>query len=156
MHLLSNLFKNFILCNFFLQNIYKQYEKADMDEGSSKSNEGCSSLNQDLQSFDFFFDETTREYCCNSCSFRSKLKSKTKVHLRTHSGVKSFQCKFCDTSFSQASILNRHLHTHSGKRPYKCKFCNLSFTENERLKRHLRTHSGFKMYAIIQFKCKGN
>ena len=55
-----------------------------MDKGSSNSNKSSIYFKKDPQNFDFFFDETTKEYCCKTCSYKSKYKSATKRHQRKH------------------------------------------------------------------------
>ena len=92
-------------------------------------------------SFEYFFDETTMEYCCNTCSYKSTFKNNVNRHLLTHSGLKPFKCQLCEYSCTQKGHLTLHLRTHSGVKPFKCHFCEFSFSQKGSLKRHLYSHS---------------
>lgn len=52
----------------------------------------------------------------------------------------SFTCRICSKVLSSASSLDRHVLVHTGLRPFNCKFCNLTFTTNGNMHRHMRTH----------------
>ena len=43
----------------------------------------------------------------------------------THSGIKSFACEICGTSFTKNSSLTKHTRLHTGERPYSCEMCNM-------------------------------
>jgi len=36
------------------------------------------------------------------------------------------------------------MRTHSGERPYQCKFCRKAFSDSSTLTKHMRVHSGGK------------
>ena len=59
-------------------------------------------------------------------------------HLRTHSGVKLYQCSQCDKDFAQKNHLTTHMRTHSGEMPYKCRQCDKVFVQKSDLANHLR------------------
>ena len=42
--------------------------------------------------------------------------------------------------FRHNNSLVRHLFQHSGERPYNCRSCNSSFTQLNRLKEHVKRH----------------
>ena len=92
------------------------------------------------QSFDYFFDEITKEYCCCTCSYKSTVKRHIKMHLMTHSGDKPFKCQFCEYSCTQKGNLNIHIRTHTGERPFVCSICSSAFATKYKLKRHMKTH----------------
>ncbi|CAL4101703.1 unnamed protein product, partial [Meganyctiphanes norvegica] len=69
-----------------------------------------------------------------------------KLHQRTHSGEKKYQCSHYDNVFSTNSYLMEHLRTHTGEKPYKCSQCNMAFLHKSNLIQHLRTHTGEKPY----------
>ncbi|CAL8407013.1 unnamed protein product [Arctogadus glacialis] len=72
------------------------------------------------------------------------------VHMRTHSGEKSYRCDQCMRHFSVKTLLKRHMMTHSGEKPYKCDQCTMRFSRNSQLKIHMMTHSGEKPYKCDQ------
>ena len=107
---------------------------------SSENDYNSQNKNHSL-SIEYFFDEATKEYCCNTCSYKSIVKLSIIRHLLTHSGVKPFKCQFCEYSCTQKGHLTPHLRTHSGVKPFKCHFCEFSFSQKGSLKRHLYSHS---------------
>ena len=105
-----------------------------------------SSFNNESQTFDYILDETTREFCCNTCSYKSKNKQHTINHLRKHSGFKPYKCDVCNSSFVQSSNLKKHKQNHTGDKPYTCDICNFSFAQSSYLKKHKLTHTGERPY----------
>ena len=60
---------------------------------------------------------------------------------------KLFKCTICDKSLTWQKDLNKHIQTvHEGKKPYDCKSCNSNFTNKESLKRHALVHEGNKQF----------
>jgi hypothetical protein len=78
--------------------------------------------------------------------------------MRTHSGERPYQCKFCRKAFSDSSTLTKHMRVHSGgkrifffdeffsfflffkEKPYECTLCRLRFSQSGNLNRHMRIH----------------
>lgn len=86
--------------------------------------------------------------------------------MRTHSGERPYQCKFCRKAFSDSSTLTKHMRVHSGgerdiddemkliietilfllflikkiEKPYECSLCRLRFSQSGNLNRHMRIH----------------
>ena len=87
------------------------------------------------------FNDTTNEYCCVICSYRTPYKGNIKRHLQNHSGIKPFLCKFCPHRSANKSDLQKHLRTHTGEKPYICNFCQKAFTQGSSLNAHLRIHN---------------
>ena len=61
----------------------------------------------------------------------------SKVHEKTHSSERPYQCKECDKSFKTSRDMNRHTRKHTGVKPYKCTKCGKMFTQSGNLKRHV-------------------
>ena len=47
------------------------------------------------------------------CGMRSPGKSASKVHMRTHTGEKSFNCSVRDRKFASKQYLNYHMRVHT-------------------------------------------
>jgi uncharacterized Zn-finger protein len=80
--------------------------------------------------------------------------------MRTHSGERPYQCKYCRKAFSDSSTLTKHMRVHSGgkifcsyikkktnhffflykEKPYECSLCRLRFSQSGNLNRHMRIH----------------
>ena len=67
-----------------------------------------------------------------------------------HQEQKHFQCKFCDSKFTQNCHLKRHVISIHDRKSYKCEFCDYKATQKHHLERHSSSiHEGKK-----PFKCK--
>uniref|UniRef100_A0A673J7H1 Zinc finger protein Xfin-like n=1 Tax=Sinocyclocheilus rhinocerous TaxID=307959 RepID=A0A673J7H1_9TELE len=54
--------------------------------------------------------------------------------LRGSEKIKSMFCKFCTKSFLRARYLRRHILTHTEVKPYRCKTCESCFSRYDHLK----------------------
>ena len=61
-----------------------------------------------------------------------------KMHERTHTGERPFQCKYCKKGFVNSSNLKAHETVHTGERPFQCKYCNKDFASLSNLIKHER------------------
>ena len=123
-----------------------QLERIERKDNPSNSMKHYSSFNLESRNFDYFFDKTSKDFYCNICSYKSKHKSNTIKHVRTHSGFKPYKCETCNSSFAQLVNLKTHMRTHTGKKPYECDLCNFFLSYSSNLKVHMRTHTGEKPY----------
>ena len=46
------------------------------------------------------------------------------IHIRNHTGEKSFACNHYDKSFSYQNGLTNHIRTHIGEKPNACEQCS--------------------------------
>jgi uncharacterized Zn-finger protein len=79
---------------------------------------------------------------CSQCSKSFDKKSKSKIHIRVHTGEKPYSCSQCSKSFACSSALQVHLRTHSWEKPYSSSQCSKSFTQFSGLQKRLRIHFG--------------
>ena len=70
-------------------------------------------------------------------------KSLTWRHVGTvHEEKKQFECKVCNSKFTQKANLNRHVTiVHKGSKQFKCEVCNTKFGEKAYLNKQVaRVH----------------
>lgn len=61
-------------------------------------------------------------------------------HKLTHTGIKKYQCKFCDRAFTQNNDLIKHLRSHIGTNTYQCNECSAAFRLKSELVAHTNKH----------------
>ena len=83
------------------------------------------------------------KYCDEKCFH---LSSDCNDHELIHSGLKLYQCKYCDRCFNYPSNCKRHEVLHNGVKPYQCKYCDKCFNRSSNCKRHEVLHNGVKPY----------
>jgi DNA-directed RNA polymerase subunit RPC12/RpoP len=82
--------------------------------------------------------------------FKQKRKSKKSPKPPTVTD-KTFNCSYCDKSFTKLGNLNLHLRTHTGERKYQCEQCSSLFVTSSNLQAHVKTHSG--KYLFFNIMC---
>ncbi|KAM7349230.1 uncharacterized protein ACRADG_008250 isoform 1-T3 [Cochliomyia hominivorax] len=79
---------------------------------------------------------------CDQCKYRGVSQQTLDIHLRTHYGLKPYQCPKCDNAFDKTHILLKHLgETHGDKELIIiCEYeeCGKQFTSNRNYKNHYR------------------
>lgn len=121
-----------------------------------------------------------KNFTCQICNKRFRLKNSLNLHAITHTGVKPFKCLSCDKHFTQKSSLNTHVKqfhdlnvkmfecndctkkfklkyfldmhhlTHNGRKPYKCNICDSKFTQKSSLNTHVKQ---FHESSVPIFQC---
>ncbi|XP_040162977.1 zinc finger protein 771-like [Anopheles arabiensis] len=84
-----------------------------------------------------------QEGCGKSFKDRVGLRS----HVRIHSAVRRFGCRYCPRRFHTLGNQVTHERTHSGEKPFICPKCGKGFAEVGNLKNHIRFHTGERPYA---------
>jgi len=84
-----------------------------------------------------------------NCTHSYSNKSRLNVHLRTHSGIKPYECEICHKHFNEKGNLKTHIKFHSNSRPFQCKLCFKSY----KTKGHLKDHIEIRHKNVKKFVC---
>lgn len=79
---------------------------------------------------------------CPHCTFTTYMVQHMKSHLRAHDNFvgQMYICDVCGMAFSQKANMHRHRGTHSGVKPYECRFCQKRFFRKDQMQEHSMTH----------------
>lgn len=85
-------------------------------------------------------------YECTLCPYKGRYSESLKMHMRSHTGEKPYQCPECPSRFFvNKSNLNKHLLTHRNTHDFKCGQCQRGFYTQKDLDSHYKVdHSGIK------------
>lgn len=81
----------------------------------------------------------------HKCIYCGKIYSRKyglKIHIRTHTGYKPLNCKYCLRAFGDPSNLNKHVRLHADTErnsPYRCDICGKNLVRRRDLDRHIRS-----------------
>uniref|UniRef100_A0A1I8N5G2 Uncharacterized protein n=1 Tax=Musca domestica TaxID=7370 RepID=A0A1I8N5G2_MUSDO len=70
-----------------------------------------------------------------------------RVHMYTHTGIKSYCCEVCGSVFTTASALVDHKRRHEKLYKVFCEICSKGFYYDEKLREHMTTHTNIRNYA---------
>ena len=88
-----------------------------------------------------------QNFICDICKKVLLSKESFNRHRLIHSGVKDFQCEYCDKRFSEIASLRRHVFSlHTAEKPlFMCEYCSERFSYKHKLKSHIK----------VKHTCKG-
>lgn len=81
---------------------------------------------------------------CDVCSKTFSEKGYMKLHMRIHTGERSYSCSYCEAAFTQPGTRNRHERIQHLKTSdeFKCDICTTTFSLKGNLKKHMVIHTG--------------
>ncbi|CAL4060914.1 unnamed protein product, partial [Meganyctiphanes norvegica] len=93
-------------------------------------------------------------YECPHCPYRCSRKFSLSLHMRQHSGERSYKCELCGLGLPDHNVLRRHKLTHLHKKPFKCPHLNCSFdsVHQSRFKAHLSKQHPKATHVV--YKCQ--
>lgn len=74
---------------------------------------------------------------CETCGANFRIKSQYKKHIKSHAKYR-YQCSVCSRWFEKRYQLNVHHKTHNGVKSFKCSFCERCYISQTNLDRHVR------------------
>ncbi|KAK3914112.1 Zinc finger and SCAN domain-containing protein 2 [Frankliniella fusca] len=93
----------------------------------------------------------TNSVKCHVCGAHFRSQSHLQPHLDKHKNKQtSFQCPHCPRNFKLRSRMKIHLRTHTGERPYMCVKCGKQFSTDSGFRLHMAAHEGIKPYVCAQ------
>ena len=75
---------------------------------------------------------------CHYCPYRYERPNHYERHLKSHFGIKDFECDLCEQKFPTVSQLKTHYEVHEGI-IYCCLICNTFEGKKKTTIRHLKT-----------------
>lgn len=72
--------------------------------------------------------DASGEYCCAKCSYKSRLLSNVRRHMKSHSNLKPHACHLCSYRCALRFNLKNHMKVHTKAAQFKCRFLNCQYT----------------------------
>ena len=72
--------------------------------------------------------------------------SALRCHAVTHTGLRPYQCRTCQMTFTNLSNLSKHRRCHDTTMPHICKVCGARFAYRWSWQQHEKGHLGLKPY----------
>ena len=87
-------------------------------------------------------DEQKDVYACDECGQTFSAKSSLRHHkVYNHSNAdKPFACPHCDRGFKSSENLKIHVRTHTGEKPYNCDLCGYASSDPSNFRKHQKNH----------------
>ena len=83
-----------------------------------------------------------KQYKCQLCHHAFVMRKDLNKHMRVHTGVKPFQCDYCEVQFHFSQDRKRHhLTNHGDKAEFRCHLCPKYFFKEDELEKHVKIHS---------------
>ena len=95
-----------------------------------------------------------KQFECELCFKKFGSSKNLAQHKTVHSNLKLYQCDFCSRSFKYAHSLVTHTRTHTGEKPFSCDVCERKFSDQRNLKSHQRIHASEKSNCSLDRKEK--
>ncbi|XP_028967571.1 zinc finger protein 845-like [Galendromus occidentalis] len=99
-----------------------------------------SDLQKVFQEDEYIVRDPDERFRCLFCEHRTSSRSRCREHVRTHTGVKPYQCAMCGRCFNKRECRDNHVRSrHTLEKPYNCNLCPKSYSSSAALAVHRKT-----------------
>ncbi|OQR75919.1 hypothetical protein BIW11_08114 [Tropilaelaps mercedesae] len=89
---------------------------------------------------EFIVRDADERFRCTFCEHKTSSRSRCREHVRTHTGVKPYQCELCGRCFNKRECRDNHVRSrHTLEKPYNCNLCPKSYSSSAALAVHRKT-----------------